>query len=123
MLLRIPLLFILLLSLSSCKEEGFVINAEQYIIFGSYAGECIGPQCVQLYRLTSTELFEGIDEGTYFYFVHGYYVDIGANTTAESEYGERFSSAFSSGNFHAVQFHPEKSGEAGERVLRNFLNV
>ncbi len=73
-------------------------------------------------RLNS-RLFHGIDEGTRVYFVHGYYVEAGDRTTAMTEYGSTFSSAAESGNFYAVQFHPEKSGKAGERILQNFLNI
>ncbi len=73
-------------------------------------------------RLNS-RLLEGIDEGTRVYFVHGYYVEAGAMTTAMTEYGIAFSAAAENGNFYAVQFHPEKSGKAGERILQNFLNI
>ncbi len=73
-------------------------------------------------RLNS-RLFEGIDENTRVYFVHGYYVEAGAMTTAQTDYGISFSAAAETGNFYAVQFHPEKSGKAGERILQNFLNI
>ncbi len=68
-------------------------------------------------------LFDGVTEGSHMYFVHGYYADEGPETTARCEYIVPFSAALSRGNFHAVQFHPEKSGEAGERVLANFLGM
>ncbi|MEP6946698.1 MAG: imidazole glycerol phosphate synthase subunit HisH [Acidobacteriota bacterium] len=70
-----------------------------------------------------TPLFEGVDSGTRMYFVHGYYVETGADTTSVTDYGGEFSSALSRGNFHAIQFHPEKSGDAGARVLENFLKI
>jgi glutamine amidotransferase len=73
-------------------------------------------------RLKS-RLFDGVDEGTRVYFVHGYYVEVGEMTTALTEYGGAFSAAAENGNFFAVQFHPEKSGEAGERILKNFLSI
>ncbi len=73
-------------------------------------------------RLNS-RLFDGIDEDTRVYFVHGYYVETGAMTTALTEYGSAFSAAAETGNFYAVQFHPEKSAKAGERILLNFLNI
>ena len=65
---------------------------------------------------------EGIEEGTYFYFVHSYYPvpqerDIVATTT---DYGGEFVSAISRGNLFACQFHPEKSQTAGLKILRNF---
>ena len=68
-------------------------------------------------------LFEGVIEGSHVYFVHGYYVETGADTTAVTEYGHSFSSGVSRDNFHAIQFHPEKSGEAGARILENFLKI
>ena len=68
-------------------------------------------------------LFEGIDEGSHLYFVHGYYVETGAETTAVSEYGIEFSAGVNRDNFHAIQFHPEKSGEVGAQILENFLKI
>lgn len=61
-------------------------------------------------------------EGSFVYFVHSYYVPVGINTSARTTYGQPFSAALRKGNFHAVQFHPEKSAEAGVIVIRNFLN-
>ena len=68
-------------------------------------------------------LFYGIDSGAYVYFVHGYFVDVGAGTTASCVYGERFSAATEHDNFYAVQFHPEKSGSLGQQILKNFLSL
>ena len=68
-------------------------------------------------------LFKGIAENEHFYFVHGYYVESSTETTATSVYGSAFSAAIQHENFHAVQFHPEKSGLAGQTVLENFLNL
>ncbi len=68
-------------------------------------------------------LFEGIAEGEFVYFVHSYFVESGDHTTAECIYGEKFTAALSYENFHAVQFHAEKSGKVGERILENFLNL
>lgn len=69
----------------------------------------------------SSPLFAGITDRSYVYFVHGYYVEMGAETTAATDYGTRFSAAIQYENFHAVQFHPEKSGATGKRILENFL--
>lgn len=55
------------------------------------------------------------------YFVHSYYVPVNADTSAVTEYINPFSSAMHKNNFYAVQFHPEKSAEAGELVLKSFL--
>jgi len=56
------------------------------------------------------------------YFVHSYYVPVNPFTSAITDYTEPFSAAMRKGNFYAVQFHPEKSAQAGELVLQNFLN-
>ena len=60
-------------------------------------------------------------EGERVYFVHSYYVPIGRETVAETEYGIRFSAALKKDNFYAVQFHPEKSAAPGEKIILNFL--
>ncbi len=67
-------------------------------------------------------LFKGIEEGAQVYFVHGYFVDIAVETVATCSYGKKFSAAIAKDNFHAVQFHPEKSGPVGARILSNFLS-
>lgn len=68
-------------------------------------------------------LFEGIKEDEYMYFVHSYYVALGANTIACTNYTHVYSSALQKDNFYAAQFHPEKSGMAGQKVLDNFLKL
>lgn len=68
-------------------------------------------------------LFDGIAEnGSFVYFIHSYYVPVCRDTAAKSDYILPFSAAMSRGNFYAAQFHPEKSGVVGERLLDNFLN-
>lgn len=69
----------------------------------------------------SGKLFEGIASGEHVFFAHSYFVDGQANVAAWSEYGIEFPAAVESGNIMATQFHPEKSGEVGLRILRNFL--
>ena len=68
-------------------------------------------------------LFDRVAEGSHVYFVHGYHADVGENTTARADYILPFSAGLTRGNFHAVQFHPEKSGETGARILANFLGL
>lgn len=68
-------------------------------------------------------LFRGIPENDYFYFVHSYGVEISDDTIAKCEYGKPFSAAISHKNFLGVQFHPERSGKSGSRVLMNFLEL
>lgn len=67
------------------------------------------------------DLFKGIADGTYFYFVHSYAVDDYEHTLASCEYGYRFSAAIQKDNYFGVQFHPERSGDAGATLLENFL--
>ena len=69
------------------------------------------------------ELFEGVEEGSYVYFVHSYYAEQNPDSIAESPHSVTFSAAIEKDNFYAVQFHPEKSATVGERILRNFLEL
>jgi imidazole glycerol-phosphate synthase subunit HisH len=68
-------------------------------------------------------LFEGIPDGTFMYFVHSYYLSRDKSTLATCYYGIDFSAAVGFDNYFGVQFHPEKSGEAGVRLLSNFLKI
>jgi glutamine amidotransferase len=70
-----------------------------------------------------TRLFEGVDAMSYCYFVHGYYAALGAHTIGKTGYGQAYSSALHRDNFYGVQFHPEKSAQVGERILRNFIDL
>jgi glutamine amidotransferase len=69
-------------------------------------------------------LWEGIEPGSRFYFVHSYHVvpADAALTAATTDYGVTFTSAVASGNLFAVQFHPEKSADPGLRLLENFIH-
>jgi glutamine amidotransferase len=68
-------------------------------------------------------LFEGIASGEYFYFVHSYYAPVVSETVGLTEYGGKFTSAVRKQNYYGVQFHPEKSGKAGLRMLKNFVEL
>lgn len=68
-------------------------------------------------------LFKGFDKDEYVYFVHSYYVPLCPWTAATTEYILPFSASLHRDNFFATQFHPEKSGAAGERILKNFLDI
>ena len=70
-----------------------------------------------------TPLFGGVAEKSYCYFVHGYYASLGEHTIGKTEYGQAYSSALHRDNFYGVQFHPEKSAQAGERILKNFITM
>jgi len=65
-------------------------------------------------------LFEDIEQGAYFYFVHSFRAEVTEATIATCTYEEEFAAGIAKRNFVGVQFHPEKSGEMGQRVLRNF---
>ena len=75
-----------------------------------------------LTRLQSP-LFKGIREEEFVYFVHSYYVPLNDCTIAQTEYIQPFSASMHKDNFYAVQFHPEKSGSVGEKILSNFIEL
>lgn len=70
-----------------------------------------------------SDLFAGIEDNPYVYFVHSYYVESGKETIAACDYETKFSAAVNHKNFYAVQFHTEKSGAVGARILENFLKI
>lgn len=67
-------------------------------------------------------IFDNSLENQFVYFVHSYYVPTNENTAATTEYIHPFSAALHKDNFYATQFHPEKSGSVGEKILKNFLS-
>ncbi len=69
------------------------------------------------------ELLDGISAGDNFYFVHSYYCEVGENTTSECAYILPFSATLQKDNFYGTQFHPEKSGDVGSIILKNFLTL
>jgi glutamine amidotransferase len=68
-------------------------------------------------------LYSGISEGDFVYFVHSYYVPVNEYSVATTDYIQPFSASLHKDNFYAAQFHPEKSGAVGERILKNFLTL
>jgi len=70
-----------------------------------------------------SELFKGLAEGDFVYFVHSFYVPECDCTIASTDYILPYSAALHRDNFYATQFHPEKSGSVGEKILRNFLEL
>ncbi|HEY4786515.1 MAG TPA: imidazole glycerol phosphate synthase subunit HisH [Bacteroidales bacterium] len=68
-------------------------------------------------------LFDASVENQYVYFVHSYYAAIGSHTIATTQYSQAFSSALHKDNFYATQFHPEKSGTVGAKILKNFIEI
>jgi glutamine amidotransferase len=70
-----------------------------------------------------TDLFKGVDENSYTYFVHGYYAALGKHTIATTNYVQPYSSALQKDNFYGVQFHPEKSATVGAQIIQNFIHL
>lgn len=68
-------------------------------------------------------LFSDLPDKSYMYFVHGYYAGLCNDTISETDYGVNYSSALNKNNFYGTQFHPEKSGNAGQQILRNFIEL
>ena len=89
---------------------------------------CMGWNCLKFtdnsLRFTaSNPLMEGLGVDPYVYFVHSYYVPVCAETIAVADYILPYSASMHKENFYACQFHPEKSGKVGERILENFLKL
>jgi imidazole glycerol-phosphate synthase subunit HisH len=70
-----------------------------------------------------SSLLQGLKENDYCYFVHSYYAALGEATIATTNYHISYSSALHKDNFYGVQFHPEKSADTGELILKNFLSL
>lgn len=68
-------------------------------------------------------LFKGFTKEEFVYFVHSFYVPVNEYTAAVTNYIQPFSAALHKDNYYATQFHPEKSGSVGERILRNFIEL
>lgn len=77
----------------------------------------------RVYPKAGNRLFQGIDDGAYFYFVHSYAMPVNPYTIAQCQYGTPFTAAVQKDNFYGVQFHPERSGRAGAQLLKNFLEM
>lgn len=77
----------------------------------------------KLTRERDHALLEGVDEGAYVYFVHSYVCPLGDETLASAAYGQRFAAMVGRGNVFGCQFHPERSGAPGARILANFLSL
>ncbi len=82
--------------------------------------ETIGNQLLIDNKLS---ILNNLSENDWFYFVHSYYVELGEFTTATANYGGDFSACLRKDNFHAAQFHPEKSSKAGQQLIKNFLEL
>ncbi|MDH8701094.1 glutamine amidotransferase [Dysgonomonadaceae bacterium PH5-43] len=70
-----------------------------------------------------SDLYQGVEDNEFVYFVHSYYVPLTENTIAETSYINPFSASLQKNNFYATQYHPEKSGDVGTAILNNFLKL
>ncbi len=70
-----------------------------------------------------TGLFKAVPNNDYIYLVHSFFAPVCEATIATCEYGISYSAALGKGNFYGTQFHPEKSSDVGERILKNFLEI
>ena len=70
-----------------------------------------------------TGLFKDLKEDSYVYYVHSFYPQLCGDTIATTTHGVAFSGALAKGNFYGTQFHPEKSGEVGAVIIKNFLGL
>tara|TARA_Y100000739_G_C20538408_1_gene432388 strand:+ start:515 stop:1111 length:597 start_codon:yes stop_codon:yes gene_type:complete len=77
----------------------------------------------KVYFNTDSELTKNLPDGEYYYFVHSYYVPICDETIGITKYPIDFSAVIERDNFFGTQFHPEKSGLPGEKILENFVNI
>lgn len=115
--------------LSSFSEEGDAdllgIIPLKTLHFDKRIGEKVPHMGWNSISATATNvLFKGVPDGSYFYFVHSYFIEADANYSAAiCQYGIAFSAAVQKDNFFGVQFHPEKSGKAGEQLLLNFAQL
>ncbi|MFC4279624.1 imidazole glycerol phosphate synthase subunit HisH [Thalassotalea piscium] len=76
-----------------------------------------------LINVNNHPVFNNIDVGDYFYFVHSFAAPVSEFTVASCEYGTKFSAAIAKDNFIGCQFHPERSSELGSKIINNFLNL
>ena len=77
----------------------------------------------RLQRQREHPLLDGLVDGDWAYFVHSYAVPAGDYALAATDFGGDFSSVIARGNFHGMQFHPERSAKVGARLLKNFLEL
>ena len=114
--------------MNSFSEEGNVdllnITANKVRLFDKNVGVKIPHVGWNEVTFSSDPIFKNLREKEYFYFVHSYYVEYSENTIAKCFYDNvTFSAGLRKDNFYGFQFHPEKSGEVGEKLLKNFLEV
>ena len=106
------------------KEKGLgIIDGEVIILPSSMKVPHMGWNDLEIKK--SGKLLEGVDNGSWVYFVHSYIVKPNSNDviTAESDYGIKVPAVVEQNNFYGTQFHPEKSSAVGQIIIKNFLDV
>jgi len=106
------------------KEKGLgIIDGEVIILPSSMKVPHMGWNDLEIKK--SGKLLEGVDDGSWVYFVHSYIVKPNSNDviTAESDYGIKVPAVVEQDNFFGTQFHPEKSSAVGQIIIKNFLDV
>ena len=106
------------------KEKGLgIIDGEVIILPSSMKVPHMGWNDLEIKK--SGRLLEGVDNGSWVYFVHSYIVKPNSNDviTAESDYGIKVPAVVEQNNFYGTQFHPEKSSAVGQIIIKNFLDV
>lgn len=73
--------------------------------------------------VSNNALLKNVPDNSFCYFVHSYYAALTPETIATTVYANEFSCALHKDNFYGVQFHPEKSADVGEQILKNFLDI
>ncbi len=105
-------------------HEGLNYIPGEVIRFPKFVGKIPHMGWNELKIRRESEIFDGIEDGSMFYFVHSYYLKTDEKfVVAETEYGIKFASAVESGDCFGVQFHPEKSGDIGLKILKNFVQI
>jgi len=93
------------------------------IKFNGNSSDLVNEGMLPVHFKKDSLVFKGIDNGEKFYFKHSYYIPPNELTTSISKHNSEFTSSIEDKNCYAVQFHPEKSGEAGLKLLKNFINL
>ena len=104
-------------------NENPVEVAKEFEDFGIQYLHLVDLDGAKAKKIINQKVIENISEIDNFYFVHSYYAEVGESTTSVCDYITSFSATLEKDNFYAAQFHPEKSGDAGFKLLENFLNV
>ncbi|MDR1666089.1 MAG: imidazole glycerol phosphate synthase subunit HisH [Bacteroidales bacterium] len=109
-----------------CSEEGNTpclnIFDEEVVRFRPSDGIKVPHMGWNSLQNMQSQLFDNLPSNPYVYFVHSYYAATGSHTIATSDYPYPFSAALRRDNFYALQFHPEKSGDLGALILKNFID-